>query len=106
MLQLPTPVEREFEEFWRAQLPTPRAPRVQLPTRSQLVETSVAADEKGCYRITPPNGKVVMEFNVGSVLLNACSGDTWLLMSEQDNAIRWHLIKKVGDEPVSASTSE
>jgi hypothetical protein len=106
IVQLSTPVEREFEEFWRAQVPTPRARPVQPPTRSELAETSVAADEKDCFRIVPSNGKVVMDFNVGSVLLNTCTGETWLLMSEQDNAVRWHLIKKVRDEPVSASTSD
>ena len=106
VVQLPTPVEREFEEFWRAQVPTPRARPVQPPTRSEPVETSVAADEKDCFRIVPSNGKVAMDFNVGSVLLNTCTGETWLLMSEQDNAVRWHLIKKVRDEPVSTSTSE
>ncbi|HTL65086.1 MAG TPA: hypothetical protein VL305_08835 [Pseudolabrys sp.] len=80
---------------------------IPLPTaRPNMIVMSV--EERGCYRITSPASTAVMDFNIGSILLNACSGDTWLLMSGQGSngsALRWHMIKKVTDEPVSASPS-
>lgn len=65
-----------------------------------LSTVGLSAQEKTpCYEITVPNGDS-MSMGLGSILLNKCTGEAWLLLtskvSDGTTAFRWFPIK-VGD---------
>ena len=69
-----------------------------------LSSAGLAAQDKGCYDITPPRGgTATMELNIGAILLNKCTGETWFLFGSQADkgyVLRWRPIKKDEEEPV------
>jgi hypothetical protein len=58
-----------------------------------------AQERTPCYEVTAARGES-MAFGVGSILLNKCTGEAWVLMmreaSDGGTAVRWLPIK-VGD---------
>lgn len=74
-----------------------------------LTTTTTFAEERTCFDVlNTARAETASSVGMGSILLNKCTGDSWLLLPRKQEdggtAMRWTPIKRVDTEATISST--
>ena len=88
-----------WQRFWRmAACLADAGLLLALATVAAGAQQQQQQPQRECFTITRSNNPGAI-LNLGAILLDRCTGRTWLLHCGQDNLIRWHPITVGPAEP-------